>query len=148
MKRGALLFAFNSPKYNYYEMAEYTAKRIEHFLGLPVTVVTDEQSLPAKQSFKFNDAIIVEPDTTNIRDKQVWINKGRHRAYELTPYTEYIMQTAAYREALAPGAICANVFVNGTTNEVAIKIHEEQDVRNGYEMFLNLLNIFKIKNLQ
>ena len=96
MKRGALLFAFNSPKYNYYEMAEYTAKRIEHFLGLPVTVVTDEQSLPAKQSFKFNDAIIVEPDTTNIRDKQVWINKGRYQAYELSPYDETLLLDVDY----------------------------------------------------
>ena len=96
MKRGALLFAFNSPKYNYYEMAEYTAKRIEHFLGLPITVVTDEQSLPAKQSFKFNDAIIVEPDTTNVRDKQVWINKGRYQAYELSPYDETLLLDTDY----------------------------------------------------
>ena len=36
MTKGALLFAFNSPKYNYYEMAVATAKRINHFLDLPV----------------------------------------------------------------------------------------------------------------
>jgi hypothetical protein len=65
---------------------------------------------------------------------------------ELTPYTEYIMQTAAYREALAPGAICANVFINGDTNEVAIKIHKEQDLRDHYEMFLCMLKVFKLKN--
>ena len=38
MSKGALLFAFNSPKYNYYEMAVATAKRINHFLNLPVTI--------------------------------------------------------------------------------------------------------------
>ena len=46
MSKGALLFAFNSPKYNYYEMAVATAKRINHFLDLPVTVITDDNSIP------------------------------------------------------------------------------------------------------
>ena len=77
-------------------MAEYTAKRIEHFLGLPVTVVTDEQSLPDKQTFKFNDTIIAEPDATNIRDKQVWINKGRYQAYEFSPYDETLLLDTDY----------------------------------------------------
>jgi len=96
MKRGALLFAFNSPKYNYFEMAEYTAHRIERFLGLPVTVVTDEQSLPENLKFNFDDIIIVEPDTTNTRDKQVWINKGRYQAYNLSPYDETLLLDTDY----------------------------------------------------
>lgn len=65
---------------------------------------------------------------------------------ELTPYYEYTLQLAAYREALAPDAICANVFINGDTNEVAIKIHKEQEVKDGYEAFLSLLKVFKLKN--
>ena len=44
MSRGAILFAFNSPKYDYYAMAEFTAKRINHFLDIPVTLVTNEKS--------------------------------------------------------------------------------------------------------
>jgi hypothetical protein len=96
MSRGALLFAFNSPKFNYYEMAEYTANRIERFLGLPVTVITDEQSLPAITKFNFDSTIIVEPDKTNTRDKQVWINKGRYQAYELSPYNETLLLDTDY----------------------------------------------------
>jgi hypothetical protein len=65
---------------------------------------------------------------------------------ELTPYYEYTLQLAAYREALAPGAVCANIFVNGETNEVAIKVHAEQDLKDGYEAFLCLLKVFKLKN--
>lgn len=65
---------------------------------------------------------------------------------EQTPYYEYTLQLAAYREALAPDAICANVYVNGDTNEVAIKIHQEQDLKDGYEAFLSLLKVFKLKN--
>jgi hypothetical protein len=65
---------------------------------------------------------------------------------ELTPYYEHTLQLAAYREGLAPGAICGNIFVNGDTHEVAIKIHPEQDLKDGYEAFLCLLKVFKLKN--
>lgn len=96
MKRGALLFAFNSPKYNYYQMAEYTAKRIQHFLNLPVTLITDEKSLPEVPTFNFDNIVIVEPDTSNIRDYTVWINKGRYQAYNLSPYDETLLLDTDY----------------------------------------------------
>ena len=96
MNRGALLFAFNSPKYNYFEMAEHTARRIEHFLNIPVTVVTDEQSIPGTPSYNFDKVITVEADTSNSRDKQVWINKGRYQAYQLSPYDETLLLDTDY----------------------------------------------------
>ena len=65
---------------------------------------------------------------------------------DLTPYLEHTLQLAAYREVLAPTARCANVYINGTTNEVAIYEHSEQDLKDGYQMFLNLVNIYKLKN--
>ena len=64
---------------------------------------------------------------------------------DLTPYLENTLQLAAYREVLAPTARCANVYINGTTGEVAIYEHKEQDLRDGYEMFLALLKIYKLK---
>jgi hypothetical protein len=64
---------------------------------------------------------------------------------ELTPYLEHTLQLAAYREVLAPSARCANVYINGTTNEVAIYEHKEQDLRDAYEMFLALVKIYKLK---
>jgi len=64
---------------------------------------------------------------------------------ELTPYLEHTMQLSAYREVLAPGARCANVYINGETGEVAIYEHTEQALRDGYEMFLALLKIYKLK---
>ena len=64
---------------------------------------------------------------------------------DLTPYLEHTLQLAAYREVLAPTARCANVYINGTTGEVAIYEHSEQDIRDGYEMFLALLKIYKLK---
>jgi hypothetical protein len=96
MNRGAILFAFNSPKYDYYAMAEYTAKRINHFLNLPVTLVTDEQSLPKKSKYKFDKVIKIEPDKTNKRDWGIWINKGRYQAYNLSPYEETLLLDVDY----------------------------------------------------
>jgi len=96
MTRGAILFAFNSPKYNYYSMAEYTAKRINHFLDLPVTLVTDKESLPVKSKYKFDEIVTVEPDKNNKRDWGIWINKGRYQAYELSPYDETLLLDVDY----------------------------------------------------
>lgn len=95
-QRGVLLFAFNSPKVNYFDMAVATAKRINHFLNLPVTVVTDSESLPAKQTYKFDKVLIVEADKSNIKEHQIWINKGRYRAYALSPYDETILLDTDY----------------------------------------------------
>jgi hypothetical protein len=68
MTRGAILFAFNSDKYDYYTMAVATAKRINHFLNLPVTVVTDENSVQ-DLNYTFDKTIITVPDKNNSRNK-------------------------------------------------------------------------------
>ena len=96
--RGALLFAFNSSKYNYAEMAVYTARRIESFLGIPTTLVTDVKSFKTIIGDKdvFDNIIEVEPDTSNIREQQEWINKGRFQAYELSPYQETLVLDVDY----------------------------------------------------
>jgi hypothetical protein len=94
MNRGVLLFAFNSPKYDYYKMA--VAKRVNHFLNLPVTVITDTKSVPENPDYQFDKTIFVEPDKNNIRDHAVWINKGRYQAYELSPYDETILLDTDY----------------------------------------------------
>lgn len=96
MKRGVLLFAFNSSTYNYYEMAEFTAKRVNHFLNLPVTLVTDENSLPEIPKFNFDNIILTEPDTSNKREFGIWINKGRYQAYDFSPYDETILLDVDY----------------------------------------------------
>ena len=96
MSRGVLLFAFNSPKYNYYEMAKYTTRRISHFLNLPVTLVTDDESIPNNELSLFDKVVKVTPDRNNFRDWGMWINKGRYMAYELSPYNETILLDVDY----------------------------------------------------
>ena len=96
MTRGVILFAFNSPKYNYYEMAKHTAKRVEHFLKLPVTLVTDDDSMPAGEYELWDKVMKITPDKNNFRDWGMWINKGRYMAYDLSPYDETLLLDVDY----------------------------------------------------
>jgi hypothetical protein len=96
MTQGVLLFAFNNDIVDYYEMAVATAKRVNHFLNLPVTIVTDEKSLSKTITYTFDNTILAPADTTNTRDKQLWLNKGRHRAYHLSPYDETLLLDTDY----------------------------------------------------
>lgn len=96
MTRGVLLFAFNNGHTDYFEMAVRTTKRINRFLGLPVTVVTDSNTIVENYENVFDSVIFDVADTTNFKDTVVWINKGRHRAYELTPYDETLVLDTDY----------------------------------------------------
>lgn len=96
MTRGVILFAFNSPKYNYYEMAKHTRKRVENFLKLPVTLVTDDDSMPMNELEDWDKVIKITPDKDNFRDWGLWINKGRYMAYELSPYDETLLLDVDY----------------------------------------------------
>ena len=96
--RGVILFAFNSSKYNYADMAVYTARRIATFLELPTTLITDVDTYKTILDVKnvFDSVIEVEPDLTNIKDQTSWINKGRYQAYELSPYDETLVIDVDY----------------------------------------------------
>lgn len=96
MTRGVVLFAFNSPDFNYIKMAEYTAKRINHFLDLPVTLITDHSSLISGFTFNFDKVITIDSDKSNNFQGRVWLNKGRYKCYELTPYEETLLLDVDY----------------------------------------------------
>jgi hypothetical protein len=97
MSKGVILFAFNTDTVDYYKMAVYTAKRVNHFLNLPVTVVTDTSTDIENYNYKFDNIIIQESDKTNKREfGKIWINKGRYTAYSITPYTETLVLDTDY----------------------------------------------------
>lgn len=95
--RGVLIFAFNTEKWNYVAMAEYTARRAKQFLELPTTLITNEESCPTGTTAQaFDQIITVKADKNNIREHMIWINKGRYQAYDLSPYDETILLDADY----------------------------------------------------
>ena len=96
--RGVVLFAFNSSKYNYADMAVYTAKRVKAFLDLPTTLITDVDTYKTILDDRkvFDGVVEVEPDLSNIKYQTSWINKGRYQAYELSPYDETLVIDVDY----------------------------------------------------
>ena len=96
MKTGVLLFAHNTENYDYYSMAKFCASRINYFLDLPVTIITDLQTFNYDNNHSFEKVILVEPNTENQNRDKVWINKGRFRAYELSPYDTTILLDVDY----------------------------------------------------
>jgi hypothetical protein len=104
MKRGVVIIAHNTIRQDYYRMGVAVAKRAQQFLNLPTTIITDLTTLNSHGAgeYKFDHTIIVEPDRDNYLKKATWINKGRYRVYELTPYddtlvldTDYVINSTA-----------------------------------------------------
>jgi hypothetical protein len=95
MSKGIVLFAHNNEKTDYYKMAVYTAKRANRFLDLPVTIITDSNSITDTE-YQFDNTIIIESDQSNSRGKSTWINKGRYQVYDLTPYDETLVLDTDY----------------------------------------------------
>lgn len=96
--RGVLLFAFNNGVTDYFKMAISNAKRARHFLKLPVTVVTDKNTTLSNYDISVFDQIrFCDSDDTNknVRGEK-WLNKGRYRAYELSPYYETLLLDTDY----------------------------------------------------
>jgi len=77
-------------------MAAYTAKRVETFLGLPTAVITDQSSVNNSTVTIFDNVILTDTDITNKRKKELWINKGRYKVFELSPYEETIVLDGDY----------------------------------------------------
>lgn len=96
-KRGVVMFAHNNSKRNYYRMALAAAKRVKHFLNLPVTLITGPVTLyKAPELDVFDEIIIDDPDYSNKRDGAEWINKNRFNVWRLTPYYETLLLDVDY----------------------------------------------------
>lgn len=96
MNNGVVLFAHNTENYDYFEMAVCCAKRVNHFLNLPVTLISDHVTLHDKDTKLFDNVFTVETNKSNQNRNKIWINKGRFRAYELSPYDKTILLDVDY----------------------------------------------------
>ena len=81
--RGVVLFAFNTDKVNYIEIADRASRLITRNLNLPVTVITDIGEMP--KNFRKGYA-----------GGTLWYNSGRYLAYELSPYDETLLLDSDY----------------------------------------------------
>jgi len=97
---GALIFAFNNEKTDYVKMATWCAKRVRHFLSIPVAIVTD--STDPGLSSEFEHVINVAPQLGGTRyfedyaDSVSWHNAGRTDAYSLSPFEQTLVLDSDY----------------------------------------------------
>ena len=95
--RGVVVFAFNT-NVDYVAIADQTSRLIQHYLQLPITLITDATAVP---EFAYDYIVRIDPATGNHRsdlnDQTVeWRNFGRYLAYEFSPYTETILLDTDY----------------------------------------------------
>jgi len=104
MTHGALIFAQNNSVIDYIKMAEFAASRIDKYLDIPVSLVTDTPELVTPGVF---DKIIPIDATANhsqktfndgtIQHQRVeWKNLARSGTYNLTPYDKTLVIDSDY----------------------------------------------------
>jgi hypothetical protein len=94
MRKGIVVFAFNTATVDYVRIADQTSQLANRYTGLPVTLITDHAADP---KFRYDNIITIDPQGDNWRDNNVqWRNRGRHWAYNLTPYTDTILLDTDY----------------------------------------------------
>ena len=82
--RGVVIFATNTAETDYVGIAQQNARLVEHFMGLPTTIVNATDTGSNKR-FSTDTGTFVE-----------WKNFGRHEAYAASPYDETIVIDADY----------------------------------------------------
>lgn len=82
--KGVLLFATNTDTVDYIAIAHRAERLINHYLGLPVTIV---ESSPKIKNKRYNI------DTGQFES---WNNKGRCLAYDLSPYEQTLLLDSDY----------------------------------------------------
>lgn len=82
--KGCLIAAFNTEEINYTQQAIESAERVKKYLNIPVTIVTDDNTLSYEK-------LIVERPANNKRSSlnnapKDWYNLIRTQLYDLSPY--------------------------------------------------------------
>lgn len=98
MTTGATILAFNNETIDYVAMAAWSARRIKHWLKIPVCIVTD-----AEQVDPVFDHVVTVPARgdrhryfEDLGHSVIWRNANRADAYELTPWDRTLLLDADY----------------------------------------------------
>jgi len=106
MSKGILVFAHNNSEIDYVKQAAFLAKRAEQYLSIPVSIVTDKQSINDRYKDVF-DKIIINDITVESSKKYFYNSAKTHKvldfknddrvlAFDLSPYDETIVLDSDY----------------------------------------------------
>ena len=89
MSKGILFYAFNNELTDYEKIARWNAKRVEKYLGLPSTIITNRDADPISGGMR-----TMHPGKDKL--KSTWYNAARYNAYKDSPYDETIILDVDY----------------------------------------------------
>ena len=96
MKKGVLLFCFDTVDHKYHKILERCVHLIKKNLGLEITVVTDFDTFKNLEPLGFINYKFIEPELGNKKHGKEWKNIDRHMAYELSPYDVTLVMDIDY----------------------------------------------------
>jgi len=105
MSKGILVFAYNNRSVDYVKQAAFLAKRAKQYLDLPTSIVTDDISHAEQWKDLFDEIIYCKSTAitaktynngTMAKQKLLFKNDTRPRAYELTPYEQTLLLDTDY----------------------------------------------------
>ncbi len=130
MTVGALIFAHNNTGIDYTRLAIFCAKRINKYLDIPASIVTDnvkwlEDNYP---DHPFDKVIEILPEHKNFsklfydgtlsNKKLEWKNGSRFQAYDLTPYdTTMVLDSDML--------ICSDKLKNAINRDVPFQLYKK-----------------------
>lgn len=96
MKKGVLLFCFDTEHTRYHKILERCVGLIKKNLKLEITVVTDLATFKKISPLGFINYKFVDPEPGNTKLGKTWKNVDRHLAYELSPYDKTLVMDIDY----------------------------------------------------
>ena len=100
--KGVLIYAFNNASIDYFRQAVWCADRVNHYLNLPVTIVTDEVSINNRETTHSIVLSVAESGGRRVYNPSVsdrgdtWFNGNRFQSYDLSPYEQTIVIDTDY----------------------------------------------------
>jgi len=142
MTRGALIYAFNNSSIDYWKQAVWCGDRVNRFLDIPVTIVTDLSSIDGRSTD--HNIVISQAESGGSRvynlesnaQGAVWFNGNRYQSHDLTPYDETLVIDSDY-------VICSDrlgtLFDNGLDVAVIKDVYDITN-RNSFQNYLTVNN--------
>ena len=144
--KGVLIYAFNNETIDYFQQAQWCADRVIRHLGLPVTIVTNEQSLQGRASQHSVRLIDAELGGSRLlhpgqeKTPSRWYNAARYRSYELSPYEQTLVLDSDY-------VVCSDVLLRLFESDVDITVMKHVYDVTGREGFRDFRHIPDRKTL-
>jgi hypothetical protein len=100
--KGVVIYAFNNDRIDYWRQAVWCADRVNRYLDLPVTIITNPDSQQGRDCT--HDIVNVPARSGGIRlydhkndvKGHVWYNNNRRQSYELSPYQQTLVIDSDY----------------------------------------------------